>query len=117
MRIAATGFEQQHCMQSILTQAAGQHAAGGTGTDDDVVVGFQLTEEITPLPKEVYTSSPTSIHNPNSLRVQVRQMQRLATTLIHEVALMGANGDGASAPQSLVAGITHHIIAGAHVRH
>src|SRR3546814_3167465 len=37
--VAAAGFEQQHPAARVFGQAVGKHAAGGTGTDDDVVVG------------------------------------------------------------------------------
>ena len=35
--IVATGFQQQDAMAARGGQAVGQHAAGGTGADDDVV--------------------------------------------------------------------------------
>src|SRR3546814_19366304 len=37
--VAAAGFEQQPPAARVFGQAVGKHAAGGTGTDDDVVVG------------------------------------------------------------------------------
>ncbi len=38
MPVAGAGFQQQHPVGRILAQAVGQHAAGGAGTHDDVVV-------------------------------------------------------------------------------
>ena len=36
--VAAAGFQQQHLDGGVFAEAVGQHAAGRTGTDDDVVV-------------------------------------------------------------------------------
>src|SRR5262249_23725749 len=36
--IAAPRLDQQHARPAILRQPVGEHTAGGTGTDDDVVV-------------------------------------------------------------------------------
>ena len=37
MPVPAAGFEQQHAHRRIRAQAAGEHAAGGAGADDDVI--------------------------------------------------------------------------------
>ena len=38
MEVAPARLEQQHARRAVLAQAIGQHAAGRTGADDDVVV-------------------------------------------------------------------------------
>jgi hypothetical protein len=38
--IPAAGLEQQHPLALVLAQPVGQHAAGRSGADDDVIVGF-----------------------------------------------------------------------------
>ena len=39
MPVAAAGFEHEHAMRGIRAEPVRQHAAGGAGADDDVVVG------------------------------------------------------------------------------
>src|SRR3546814_5360171 len=38
MPVARAGFKQQHAHAGIFGQEVGEHAAGGAGADDDVVV-------------------------------------------------------------------------------
>ena len=40
MEVAPAGFEQQHARGGVLAQPVGQHAPGGAGADDDVVVAL-----------------------------------------------------------------------------
>src|SRR5690606_29783423 len=42
MPVARAGLEQQHAHAGVFAQPVGEHAAGGTGTDDDVVVAGAL---------------------------------------------------------------------------
>ena len=37
--VVLAGLNQKHPFSGILSQALGQHAAGATGANDDVVVG------------------------------------------------------------------------------
>ncbi len=40
IEVAPAGLEQQHAGARILAQAVGQDAAGGAGTNDDVIVAL-----------------------------------------------------------------------------
>ena len=44
--VLPAGFEQQHAVSRGFAESIGEHAAGGAGTDDDVVVHEQAWETV-----------------------------------------------------------------------